>query len=261
MAKDDIGRFGIAQEILRKSADFLRRFIDPVVGMGGATLLYGPHCSICPLGDYIRWVSTRHGDGNRRSIATGGVQLVEADANGKPTGYWAQLGVNANEGKVFKAHAAHLRLSDNLINALKLLANQQKDGDSPIQSIATGLHERSRRGIMDGLGSFIKANNQRAVDVGHLREGTIPLHVRKPKFSEAYPEAAIRERAYELTLRADEVETLRAFIKKDHIDFDRWEPPLVDADWHAFFQAMYRGIEGEQWEELSCHYTDMSKVI
>ena len=52
-----------------------------------------------------------------------------------------QLGTNANEAKVFKAHAAPLGLCDNLINALKLLANQQKDGDSTIQSIVTGLQE------------------------------------------------------------------------------------------------------------------------
>ena len=41
-------------------------------------------------------------------------------------------------------------LCDTLINALKFSANQQKDGDSPIQSIVTGLHEGSRRGITDG---------------------------------------------------------------------------------------------------------------
>ena len=33
--------------------------------------------------------------------------------------------------KMFKAHAAPLGLCDNLINALKLLANQEKDGESP----------------------------------------------------------------------------------------------------------------------------------
>ena len=38
---------------------------------------------------------------------------------------------------------------ENLINALKLVANQQTDGDSPIQRIITGLHERTRKGIMD----------------------------------------------------------------------------------------------------------------
>ena len=42
----------------------------------------------------------------------------------------AQLGVNAIEAKVFKAHTAPLELRDNLVNALKLLVNQQKDGDS-----------------------------------------------------------------------------------------------------------------------------------
>ena len=69
-----------------------------------------------------------------------------------------QLGVNANEAKVFKAHAAPLGLCDNLI---KLLANQQKDGDSPIQSIVIGLHVRSRRGIMNGLRRFIQADGGR----------------------------------------------------------------------------------------------------
>ena len=89
-------------------------------------------------GPVIRTATTE-----RRSIATGGVRPNRILV--------VQLGVNVNEAKVFKAHAAPLGLCDNLINAVKLLANQQKDGDSTIQSIVTGLHERSRRGIMDGL--------------------------------------------------------------------------------------------------------------
>ena len=82
-----------------------------------------------------------------------------------------QLGTDASEGKVFRAHAAPQGLCENLINALKLLANQQTDGDSPIQSIVTGLQERSGRGIIDVLRSFIEADNHSAVDVGHLRKG------------------------------------------------------------------------------------------
>ena len=35
-----------------------------------------------------------------------------------------QLGANAQEANVLKAHAAPLELCDNLINALKLLANE-----------------------------------------------------------------------------------------------------------------------------------------
>ena len=74
---------------------------------------------------------------------------------------------------------------------------------------------------------------------------------KKPKFSEAYPEAAIREGADELTLRAEEVRTLTACINIDHSENDRWRPPLVDADWHAFCEAI---------EEVYCHYREMSRA-
>ena len=130
VAKDEIGRLGIVQEILRKSTDFLRRIIAPVDAMGGVTLSYVcPHCNSTPLENWV------------------------------PSGH-------------------------DLINALKLLANQQKDGDSSIQSIVIGLHERSIKGITEGLRSFIEEDNHRAVDVGHLHEGIKPFYVRKPKFSE-----------------------------------------------------------------------------
>ena len=73
----------------------------------------------------------------RRSIATGGVRVVEANANGvRPSGKLVvQLGVNADEAKVIKAYTRPLWGfgTTYLSNALKLLANQQKDGDSPIQ--------------------------------------------------------------------------------------------------------------------------------
>ena len=74
----------------------------------------------------------------RRSIATGGPPRAEANTGGElPTGL------------KIEAHKAPLGLRDNLVSALKLLANQ--DGDSPMKSIKTGLHESSRRGIMDGF--------------------------------------------------------------------------------------------------------------
>ena len=59
----------------------------------------------------------------RRHIATGGARLVEGRAPNRIL--VVQIGVNANEAKVFKAHATPLVLCDNLINALKLLANHQ----------------------------------------------------------------------------------------------------------------------------------------
>ena len=106
-----------------------------------------------------------------------------------------QLGANVTEEKVFRAHAAPPGLRDNLVNALKLLANRQKDGDCPIQSIATCLHERSRRVIMDKQRILIVADNRSAVDVGGLRRGTISIPLQKPQLSEAFPEAVIREGA------------------------------------------------------------------
>ena len=64
---EDIRRLSIAKEISRKSTDFLRRIIAPVDGFGGVTLSYVcPHCNCFPLDDHICWVSTGHGDGNRK---------------------------------------------------------------------------------------------------------------------------------------------------------------------------------------------------
>ena len=46
------------------------------------------------------------------------------------------IGTNADRAKVFNAHPAPLGLCDNLVNALKLLANQQKDGvnENPLRA-------------------------------------------------------------------------------------------------------------------------------
>ena len=62
-------------------------------------------------------------------------------------------------------------MCENLINALKLLANQQKDGDSPIQSIVIGLCERCRKGIMEPEKQK-RVDKHCALGVGHLQEGT-----------------------------------------------------------------------------------------
>ena len=58
---------------------------------------------------------------------------------------------NAHKAKVFKALALPLGLCDNLVNAVKRLANQQKAGDHPIESAGY---------------------NRSAVDVGGPRRGT-----------------------------------------------------------------------------------------
>ena len=83
------------------------------------------------------------------------------------------------EAKVLKAHAIPQVLCENLINALKLLANQQEDGDGLLQNIVTNLGEGSRKGLTDGLRDFIKVDHHRALDVGELHRGTGTFQVRR----------------------------------------------------------------------------------
>ena len=61
-----------------------------------------------------------------------------------------QTGESINQAKVFKAHAVPQGLCGSLINALKLLANQQEDGDGLIQNIVTNLGKESRQGLTEG---------------------------------------------------------------------------------------------------------------
>ena len=92
--------------------------------------------------------------------------------------------------------------------------------------------------------NFIKVENHCALDVGHLNESTRSFDVRRPECEEGSPEVLVREGPEELTLRAEEA-THKSCINVDHIAQERWRPPLVDADWHAFCQANYKGIEGK----------------
>ena len=118
-----------------KSTDFLRRIISPAEGQGGVTKAYlCPRCNTFHPEDNVWWVS----------------------AGKKHCSWWC--GASASQAVVFKAHAVPqgvcVCVCGNLVSALKLLANQLKDGDSPIQSIVTGLCERSRKGIMEGWRHF-----------------------------------------------------------------------------------------------------------
>ena len=56
-----------------------------------------------------------------------------------------QTGECINQAKVLKAHAVPQGLCGHLINALKLLANQQEDGDGLIQVIVTNLGEGEQK--------------------------------------------------------------------------------------------------------------------
>ena len=79
--------------------------------------------------------------GRRSSAAVGAPHAAAATIGERPTAYWQ-----------YNSAPTPLGLCDNLVNVLKLLADQQKVGDSPTESIVPGLHEKRRKGIMDGPG-------------------------------------------------------------------------------------------------------------
>ena len=133
------------QDILRKNTDFLRWVIAPVGGMGGVTLSHiCPHCNNFPLEDSIWWVSTGHGDSRKKKHCSWWCVVCGGRYEWRTPHriLVVQLGADANETTVFRAYAAPQALCEQMINALKLLANQQTDGDSPIQSTVTGLREK-----------------------------------------------------------------------------------------------------------------------
>ena len=156
-----------------------------------------------------------------------------------------QKGVSASSAKVFKAHAVPQGLCENLINALKLLANQQNV-------------EMAQSRVLWQV--FVKEAEKELWRVGHLNEGVRSFEVRGPKLEEGCSEVSIREGPEELTLRAEEVGSQKACSNVGHIAEDRWGPPLVDADWHASCQAMYKGIEGSEWSEVNDYYKEMRKA-
>ena len=55
--------------------------------------------------------------------------------------------------------------------------------------------------------------------------------------------------------------TSKALIDVNHTEPERWSPPLIDADWYAFSQALYKGIEGKDREEMYDSYKVMSKAM
>ena len=98
----------------------------------------------------------------------------------------------------------------------------------------------AQKGIVEGLRNFIRVDSHCALEVGQLSECTRLFHVQRLKFKDGCAEEAIWEGLQELTPRAEEVESQKSCINVDHIVEDRWRPPLVDADWHAFCQAIHK---------------------
>ena len=204
--KDETGKLSIVQEIMIRSLDCLRRIIAPVGGQKRVTMSYlCPKCNSFPLEDDVWWVSGWKGQ-----------QLVVHDLWRKirlektKQAFWLYKQVKVSFRPRSLKQAVPQSLCGNLINALKLLANQQEDGDGLIQKIVRNLGKESRKGLTEGLTEFIKIDNVRALVVGYLNRGMGNFTVRKPKVPEGCPEVTVRESTVtkssdELTLRAEKV--------------------------------------------------------
>ena len=79
-----------------------------------------------------------------------------------------------------------------MINALKLLAKQQEDGDSPVKMVVQGLQGKFGSEKMDGLRKCIAVDNHEAVKVGDVEKNMESKEVVKPKFTTDFPETVVR---------------------------------------------------------------------
>ena len=182
------------------------------------------HCRTCALTVIVtrlRTTSGGHGDVNKKkkrqcnwwSAACGG----QYDWRNPNRILVIQGGTDRREAQVFRAHAAPHGACENLVNALKFLANQQQGGDGPVDSLVQGLEGRSRLKMMDELRKFITMDGQEAVKSGDLEKIQESLPVVKPHFTTDYPEAMVRVGAYGLTVRREEEGMLRAFIDTTNV--------------------------------------------
>ena len=94
----------------------------------------------------------------------------------------------------------------------------------------------------------------------HVVEQLVKKVVR-PRFATEFSGAVIREGADELILRVQEEGVLRTFSDTLNEGDQRWGPPPVDADWHAFCQANFQGIEGSEREAVFYRYNDLHQVV
>ena len=181
-------------------------------------------CPICDRIATLRWKTASCGSLRETGALFGGARFFEEKYDWKQPNrlLMVQTGESVNQAKAFGAHAVPQGLYGNRINALKLLANQQEDGDGLIQNIVTNIREGSREGLTNGLRDFIKIDNRRGSEVGYLSEGLGKFEVRRPKGSEGFPEVTVRESPDEVTLRAEEVDTWKSYINVDHMVKERW---------------------------------------
>ena len=162
----------------------------------------------------------------------------------------------AEKQKVLRAHATPNGVCDNLINALKHLANLQKDGDGPVSMVVQGLREKSTLKITDGLRRFIMVENFETVRVGGLEKNMESTQVVKPNFTTDF-----LQEADEWSLRKEEEGTLRSSIDTTSVGDNKWELPLVDEDWHAIVWSFSMALTNENGRPCLNNYKELHHAV
>ena len=162
--------------------------------------------------------------------------------------------------KVFRARAAPQGMCDNLINVFKLLANEQKDGDS-VRMIVPGLPKKSRRKSVDGPRLFVTVGNYAAVKIGDLERETRSKKGVKPKFTTHIFGAVIREGADTLNLRAHEEGVLHTFIDTTKVGNKGGGHRQLTRTGTPSARQFFQGVEGPEWEAMNDQYKDLHQAV
>ena len=100
----------------------------------------------------------------------------------------------------------------------------------------------------------VEVDNNDTIKICDLVKNLEAIEEVRPKFDkESIPNAAIREGVGELKRREGEEALQRFFINTAKVEADIREPPLVDEDWHAGCQAIYKGVGRSEWQSLCCN--------
>ena len=142
-----------------------------------------------------------------------------------------------------------------LINAPKLLANQQLGGDSLVGVLVEGLQERSST---EELRRFIMVDNHEAVMIGDLKKTPESLSVVEPNFSADVPEAEVRED------RA--AKRRRRYTANFHQYHQCWETIDGDRRWWTRIgtssaKPIHKGVQGAEWENLHGKFVEKNKAV
>ena len=133
VAKDEAKKkLSTVQEVMLRGTDFLRRIIAPAEGARRRyDVILAPALYQFPVGR-LRFISLM---GEKHTNWWVCELFQKYDWKQPNRLLVVRTGESVDQAKVFRAHAVPQGLCGNPTNALKLVANQQEDGDGIIQNI------------------------------------------------------------------------------------------------------------------------------